>query len=169
MSSPSQIPSNNSLSSFHPNSYLDITLTDSPPKTILVKLSLNYPPLPHNNIDDNQDYQSQASSSLYIKFRFFQTDSKDDIKQEIAKAFNVEEFSLIDENDNIITASWFSLEDNQKYQIIDRSCICKSFDDLTSEKHLLVLNKGKKSVIYERKHDHDPYRNHKKASANLWK
>ncbi|CAG8519946.1 14998_t:CDS:1, partial [Racocetra fulgida] len=141
MSSPSQIPSNHPLSSFHSNSYLDINLTDSPPKNILVKLSLNYPSLPHNNIDDSQDCQSQASSSLYIKFRFFQTDSKDDIKQEIAKAFNVEEFSLMDENDNIITTSWFSLQDNQKYQIIDRSCICKSFDDLASEKHLLVLNK----------------------------
>ncbi|CAG8676176.1 4146_t:CDS:1, partial [Racocetra fulgida] len=162
MSSPSQIPSNNPMSSFHPNSYLDIALTNPPQKNILVKLSLAYPPLPHDNIDDNQDCQSQTSSSSYIKFRFFQTDSKDDIKQEIAKAFDVEEFSLIDENDNIITSSWFSLEDNQRYKIIDRSSVCKGFDNFTSEKRLLVLNKGKKSVVYEKKRDRDLYRRDKK-------
>ncbi|CAG8716356.1 24462_t:CDS:2 [Cetraspora pellucida] len=166
MSSQSQIPSNNPMSSFHPNPYLDIALTNSPPKNISVKLSLTYPPLPHDNIDDNQDCQSQASSSSYIKFRFFQTDSKDDIKQEIAKAFDVQEFSLIDENDNIITASWFSLEDNQRYKIIDRSFIYKSFDDCTSENRFFMLNNGKKSVIYEKKRDRDSYRSNKKFSSS---
>ncbi|CAG8705616.1 9410_t:CDS:1, partial [Dentiscutata heterogama] len=120
---------------------------------VSIKLSLNYP---HDSIDDSQDCQSQNSSNSYIKFRFFQTDSKDDIKQEIAKAFNVDEFSLIDESDNIITASWFSLEDNQKYKIVDRSSFFKkSCDDVA----FVVSNKGK---FYEKKRDREPYHDNKK-------
>ncbi|RIB13933.1 hypothetical protein C2G38_2097166 [Gigaspora rosea] len=57
----------------------------------------------------------------YTKFKFFPTDSKDDIRQEISKAFSVESFSLVDEKeDHIITATWYSLEDNNKYRLIKR-------------------------------------------------
>ncbi|RIB03351.1 hypothetical protein C2G38_2225344 [Gigaspora rosea] len=165
MSSKPQVLSNNQMSSsFHQNHYLDITsLPNSSPKNISIKLSLTYPTLPHDNIEDNQDCQSQSSSNSYIKFRFFQTDTKDDIKQEIAKAFNVDEFSLIDENDNIITASWFSLDDNQRYKIVDRSSFFKkSCDDVTSEKRFF---KSKKSVAHEKMRDRDLLKKKNKKST----
>ncbi|CAG8546301.1 21376_t:CDS:1 [Dentiscutata erythropus] len=57
----------------------------------------------------------------YTKFKFFPTDSKDDIRHEISKAFSVESFSLVDEReDHIITATWYSLEDNANYSLIKR-------------------------------------------------
>ncbi|CAG8745219.1 8656_t:CDS:1, partial [Dentiscutata erythropus] len=154
MSSLPQIPSNNQISSsFHQNSLNISSLTNSSSKSVSIKLSLTYP---HHSIDDKQDCQSQISSNSYIKFRFFQTDSKDDIKQEIAKAFNVDEFSLIDESDNIITASWFSLEDNLRYKIVDRSSFFKkSYDDVT----FVVSNEDR---FYKKKRDRDPYHDNKK-------
>ncbi|CAG8511747.1 15499_t:CDS:2 [Racocetra fulgida] len=57
----------------------------------------------------------------YTKFKFFTTDSKDDIHQEISKAFSVENFSLVDEREgHIITGAWFSLENNNTYSLIKR-------------------------------------------------
>ncbi|CAG8801858.1 19392_t:CDS:1 [Cetraspora pellucida] len=65
--------------------------------------------------------EKSSQEHSYTKFRFFPTDSKDDIRQEISKAFSVESFSLVDEKEeHIITGAWYSLEDNTTYSLIKR-------------------------------------------------
>ncbi|CAG8677756.1 26145_t:CDS:2, partial [Dentiscutata erythropus] len=57
----------------------------------------------------------------YTKFKFFSTDTENDIHQEISRAFSVERFSLVNEKEDcIITGSWYSLEDNTTYSLIKR-------------------------------------------------
>ncbi|CAG8503440.1 2544_t:CDS:1, partial [Scutellospora calospora] len=66
--------------------------------------------------DDNKSNKSEK-----YKFKFFPSDTKDDIHHEISKAFSVESFSLVDDKEgHIITGNWDSLEDKAEYNIINR-------------------------------------------------
>ncbi|CAG8694905.1 9094_t:CDS:2, partial [Ambispora leptoticha] len=60
------------------------------------------------------------SNEEVVQFRFVPSDSKEDIKEEISKAFNLERFSLRDDKKNIVTGSWDSLVSGRYYEIIDR-------------------------------------------------
>ncbi|KAG9300656.1 hypothetical protein G9A89_023454 [Geosiphon pyriformis] len=61
-----------------------------------------------------------------VTFRFVATDKREDIKEEISKAFDIERFSLRDPEKNIVTGSFDSLETNQQYEIIPRTFHRKS-------------------------------------------
>ena len=55
------------------------------------------------------------------KFQFVQSDTKADIRDELAKEFNMDRFSLVDPDGNIITGTFDSLEDTKNYIIVDRT------------------------------------------------
>ncbi|CAG8576042.1 11512_t:CDS:2, partial [Ambispora gerdemannii] len=80
------------------------------------------------------------SNEEIIRFRFVSSDTKENIKEEISKAFNLERFSLRDDKRNIVTGSWDSLENNRHYEIIDRGELTK------------ISRKGKKHLDFNSKY-----------------
>src|SRR6185312_7212785 len=78
---------------------------------------LNLPPImPKKIIEVTTQDQTQKQ-----KFRFVHSDTKADIRDELAKEFNMDRFSLVDPDGNIITGTFDSLEDTKSYTIVDRT------------------------------------------------
>ncbi|KAG9296405.1 hypothetical protein G9A89_014997 [Geosiphon pyriformis] len=125
LSQPTQVDNcSNHLTTSH-----QLTTIDTPMHNSTPLVSSIFPIVPASQIQAKRNLSSiivfirKDTSQNGYKFRFVPSDTKEDIKQEIRTALNLENFSLFDDQNNIITGNYESLEDGKSYMAINRNLV----------------------------------------------